>query len=77
MIRIDANQGYTFEQTIEFYQNTKHLDIELIEQPLPARNVDELRKLPDEIRVVIAADESFLTPADAFALVNATSGGNL
>ncbi|MEI9918693.1 MAG: hypothetical protein WDO14_07805 [Bacteroidota bacterium] len=28
VIRIDANQGYSAEQTIEFYKKTKHLDIE-------------------------------------------------
>jgi L-alanine-DL-glutamate epimerase-like enolase superfamily enzyme len=69
IIRIDANQGYTPEKTIEFYQKTKHLDIELIEQPLPAKEIDVLKKLPDEIRKVIAADESLLTPKSALELV--------
>jgi L-alanine-DL-glutamate epimerase-like enolase superfamily enzyme len=63
VIRIDANQGYDVAKTIEFYNKTKHLDVELIEQPLPAKAVDEMRKLPDEIRKAIAADESLLTPA--------------
>ena len=67
--RIDANQGYTPEKTIEFYQKTKHLDIELIEQPLPAKDIDAMKKLPDEIRKVIAADESLLTPKSALELV--------
>src|SRR5258706_361888 len=69
IIRIDANQGYTPEKTIEFYQKTKYLDIELIEQPLPAKEIDALKKLPDEIRKVIAADESLLTPKSALELV--------
>ena len=69
IIRIDANQGYTFDQTIEFYKKTKHLDIELIEQPLPAKAIAESKKLPDEIRLVIAADESLLTAKDAMELV--------
>lgn len=69
MIRIDANQGYTPEKTIEFYNKTKHLDIELIEQPLPAREIDSMKKLPDEIRKIIAADESLLTPKSALELV--------
>jgi L-Ala-D/L-Glu epimerase len=69
VIRIDANQGYTSAQTIEFYNRTKALDIELIEQPLPAKAVDETKKLPEEIRKVIAADESLLTPQHAFELV--------
>ena len=69
IIRIDANQGYTPEQTIEFYKKTKHLDIELIEQPLPAKDIAGLKQLPDEIRKTIAADESLLSPKDALELI--------
>jgi L-Ala-D/L-Glu epimerase len=69
VIRIDANQGYDAAKTIEFYNKTKHLDVELIEQPLPAKAVEEMRKLPDEIRKIIAADESLLTPKNALELV--------
>jgi len=68
-IRIDANQGYTAPQTIEFYKRTKGLDIELIEQPLPAKSVAELRQLPEEVKTKIAADESLLSPKDALELV--------
>ncbi len=69
VIRIDANQGYTSQQTIEFFNKTKHLNIELIEQPLPAKAVEETRQLPEEIRNIIAADESLLSPKDALNLV--------
>jgi L-alanine-DL-glutamate epimerase-like enolase superfamily enzyme len=69
IIRIDANQGYTSQQTIDFYNRTKSLDVELVEQPLPARAVPELKQLPEHIRQVIAADESLITPKDAFQLL--------
>ena len=69
VIRIDANQGYDVAKTIEFYNKTKHLEVELIEQPLPAKAVNEMRKLPDEIRKILAADESLLTPKSALELV--------
>jgi L-Ala-D/L-Glu epimerase len=69
VIRIDANQGYDTAKTIEFYNKTKHLDVELIEQPLPAKNVAELKQLPEEIRKIVAADESLLSPKDALELV--------
>lgn len=69
IIRIDANQGYDTAKTIEFYNKTKHLDVELIEQPLSAKAVEEMRKLPDAIRKIIAADESLLTPKSALELV--------
>lgn len=69
VIRIDANQGYSVAQTIDFYNRTKPYDVELIEQPLKAKAVEETRSLPDEIRKIIAADESLLSPLDAFTLV--------
>jgi L-alanine-DL-glutamate epimerase-like enolase superfamily enzyme len=69
VIRVDANQGYTVEQTIQFYGRTYDLDIELIEQPLPAKAISELKGLPKEVRKVLAADESLITPSDAIELL--------
>lgn len=69
VIRIDANQGYSKDQTVAFYERTKGLDIELIEQPLPAKAIADMKALPDEIKMKIAADESLLTPKDALELV--------
>lgn len=69
VIRTDANQGYTASQTLDFYYRTKHLDIELIEQPLPAKAVREMKSLPEEIRTKLAADESLISPADALELI--------
>lgn len=69
VIRIDANQGYTPEETVAFYNQTRKLDIELIEQPLPASAVAEMKALPGEIRKRIAADESLINPEDALELI--------
>lgn len=69
VIRIDANQGYDVAQTIEFYKRTASLDIELIEQPLPAKAIAEMKALPEEIKDKIAADESLISPADAIGLI--------
>lgn len=69
IIRIDANQGYSQQQTIDFYHKTKHLKIELIEQPLPAKAVGDMKQLPPDIKSVLAADESLITPKDALELV--------
>jgi len=70
ILRVDANQGYTVSETIDFYHRTKKLNIELIEQPLPAKAIEEMRSLPEEIREVIAADESLITPQDALRLLS-------
>lgn len=69
VIRIDANQGYTVDDTIAFYNRTRDLHIELIEQPLPAKAVMDMKSLPHEVRLRLAADESLITPADALELI--------
>lgn len=69
VIRVDANQGYTVEQTIQFYGRVYDLDVELIEQPLPAKAISEMKGLPKEVRQVLAADESLITQADAIELL--------
>lgn len=70
VLRVDVNQGYTVHQTIELYGRTfDYLNIELFEQPLPAKEISEMKGLPKEVRDVIAADESLITPADAIELV--------
>jgi L-alanine-DL-glutamate epimerase-like enolase superfamily enzyme len=58
LIRIDANQGYTVEETQRFGDFAGDLHLELIEQPLPTTLDSELRGLPSSVRRIIAADES-------------------
>jgi L-alanine-DL-glutamate epimerase-like enolase superfamily enzyme len=58
LIRIDANQGYTVDEAGGLGDLADDLDLELIEQPLPASSDSELRTLPSTVRRIIAADES-------------------
>jgi len=67
-IRIDANQGYNVPDLAHFYEQTAHLNLELIEQPLPASAIADMKGLPDDMKRPIAADESLVTPRDAFML---------
>jgi L-alanine-DL-glutamate epimerase-like enolase superfamily enzyme len=67
-IRVDANQGYSRQQLLDFCEHTDALDIELIEQPLPAGRPDPMRGLPESIRARLAADESLHDEADALRL---------
>jgi L-alanine-DL-glutamate epimerase-like enolase superfamily enzyme len=68
MIRVDANQGYDTKKTIRFYKATKNLGLELIEQPIPVGRESEMNTLPDEIRKVMACDESLKNSISAFIL---------
>lgn len=68
-MRVDPNQGYSAEDVARFVEQTGHLGIEFLEQPMPADQVDQLRSLPEVVRKRIAADETLLTETDALALV--------
>ncbi len=74
-IRVDANQGYDPDAARRFDAATAGLDLELIEQPLPAKEVAAMRDLPDEMRRRVAADESLHDEADALRLAGEPATG--
>ena len=69
-IRIDGNQGCTLEEALRLGGLARDLDIELIEQPLPAEAIAEMRSLPSPLRRIVAADESLHGEEDARVLVS-------
>ena len=68
-IRVDANRGYTPEQTSRLWPAIDRWDIEIVEQPVPVRDFARLAELPAEHRRKIAADESLLDTRDALGLL--------
>ncbi len=70
-IRVDANQGYSETDLLHFHKETQADELELIEQPVKAAEVELLKQLPAEVKQVIAADESLKSPDDAFKLASA------
>jgi L-alanine-DL-glutamate epimerase-like enolase superfamily enzyme len=68
-VRVDANQGYDAQKTIAFYEATKDLGLELIEQPMPVGTESDMRALPEHIRQQIACDESLKSVRSAISLV--------
>ena len=69
VIRVDPNQGYTADEVLRFSEETAALDIEFLEQPMKAGDVDAMRVLPDTVKNRLAADETLLDESDALALV--------
>jgi L-alanine-DL-glutamate epimerase-like enolase superfamily enzyme len=67
-IRVDANVGYTIEETARFFERTAPLAIEFVEQPVPREAFEEIRTLTPRHRARIAADESLHDERDALAL---------
>ncbi len=49
---------------------TRSLGIEFLEQPMKADDVEGMRSLPENVKSLVAADESLLTDRDALSLVS-------
>jgi L-alanine-DL-glutamate epimerase-like enolase superfamily enzyme len=76
-IRVDANTGWTVKQAMRKLPLLEELGIELIEQPLPAEDLDGLRYLRERSRIPIVADESCRTSRDVSRLAGCVDGVNI
>lgn len=72
-IRVDANQGYDKNTLEEFWTHCEKLNIEFIEQPLPQLEVETMRSLETGLKTLLAADESLVSPDDAWNLASGIS----
>lgn len=70
LLRFDANQGYTHEETIEFINKTQSANIEIFEQPTKLKKEEQLDETSQNVGVPIMADESMKTLKDAFRMAN-------
>ena len=70
-IRIDANQAWTPKQAIRILNNMQEqgLEIELVEQPVKACDLEGLKFVTDHSYVPVLADESVFSPADAMTIL--------
>lgn len=62
--RVDANCGWSVDQTIKLSRELKALDVEFIEQPLPAGDIDGSKRVFENSALPIIADESCIVEAD-------------
>ena len=76
-IRVDANTGWVPEEAAELLPELERLGVELIEQPFPARRLDQLRWLQERSSLPIVADESCVLPEDLDGLVGVVDGVNI
>jgi L-alanine-DL-glutamate epimerase-like enolase superfamily enzyme len=67
-LRFDANQGFTFEETIRFVDLVRPAKLELVEQPTPKGEPDLMGRVVDAVTLPIMADESLMGLRDAFRL---------
>jgi len=68
ILRFDANQGYTVEESVHFIHKTREVGIELFEQPTDKKNDELMGKVSERVTVPVMADESLMTLKDVFRL---------
>jgi L-alanine-DL-glutamate epimerase-like enolase superfamily enzyme len=69
-LRIEVNGKWSFEQAVAHARELKRFRISAVEQPLPARDIEGLRRFREETGMQVVADESFCTLSDAKRLVD-------
>lgn len=70
-IRIDANQAWSPKLAVRLLGQMQDagLDIELVEQPVKARDIEGLRYVTQNSPVPVMADESVFSPKDALDIM--------
>jgi len=66
-LRIDANQGWSCKEAINILRKMEDagLDIEIVEQPVRADDIEGLKKITDNVYIPVVADETVFSPHDA------------
>ena len=67
-LRFDANQGFTVAEARDFVAQTQQAKLELLEQPTPRSEPDQLGKVARTVPLPVMADESLMDLLDAFRL---------
>ena len=76
-IILDANQGYSARQTLQFLRSLSKAGIvpDLIEQPVPKADWEGLKKVTRESKVCVCADESASSLSDAIRIIKEKAAG--
>jgi L-alanine-DL-glutamate epimerase-like enolase superfamily enzyme len=70
-VRIDANGAWTAEEAIMALTQLQPFDIEAVEQPVAASDIEGMLRVREETGMRIVADESLVRVKDAQALIKA------
>lgn len=70
-LRLDANQGWNPKEAIILLRQMedKGFNIELVEQPVKAHDLEGLKYVTDNVNIPILADESVFSPLDAAKII--------
>jgi len=77
LIRVDANEAWTPKQAVERIEALSIYDLEFVEQPVEARDLDGLAYVSSAVSLPIIADESCVVPADVPRVAPHVDGINI
>jgi L-alanine-DL-glutamate epimerase-like enolase superfamily enzyme len=77
-LRVDANEGWkNKEEAVRKINWLEKQGVELVEQPMPASMLEDIRWVRSRVHIPLIADEACLHPADIPRLVNSFDGVNI
>lgn len=71
LLRVDANQGWQPRQAVSIIAalEDRGLDLDLVEQPVPAHDLEGLRYVTARVQTPILADEAVFSARDALHII--------
>jgi L-alanine-DL-glutamate epimerase-like enolase superfamily enzyme len=77
VIRVDANAAWTAKHALRMIELLLDFEVEFVEQPLPASDLEGLRFVRERSPLPIFADESCVVAADIPKLIGVVDGINI
>lgn len=70
-LRIDANQGWKPKEAVRILRSMEDagMNLELVEQPVIAHDIEGLKFVTDNVGIPVMADESVFSPKDALKIM--------
>lgn len=76
-LRVDANAAWTAKHAVQMADFLADNQVEMLEQPVPANDIEGLRFVRNRSKVPVFADESCLVATDVAKLAGAVDGINI
>jgi L-Ala-D/L-Glu epimerase len=76
-LRVDANAAWTAKHAVRMSDFLADHGVEMLEQPVPANDIEGLRFVRERSRLPVFADESCLVATDVAKLAGAVDGINI
>lgn len=76
-IRVDANEGWNLDEALRMCEWLEKKNVEFVEQPLSASNIEDSEKLKEQSSLKLIADENCMDSTDIPKIRNAFDGINI